>query len=83
METEKCLSELKELGVFDLKDGSVELFFDDVGIVQKIIYRKRKRRKDDEFEVRSLVKGTAMAEFDANGVLQTVLYETMWKRKLA
>lgn len=82
METETChFDELKKLGVFDVKDGSVELFFDDVGIVQKIIYRKRKRRRDGEvFEVRSLTKGSAVAEFDKDGVLQTVVYETFWKR---
>lgn len=82
MEIEKCLSELQELGAFDIKDGSVELFFDDVGIVQKIVYRRRKRRRDGEvFEVRSLEKGSATAEFDKDGILQTVVYETFWKRK--
>lgn len=75
---------LKDKGALDIKDGSVEVFFDDLGIVQEIIFRRKKVRRDPKFEVlqgEHVKKGKAQAFFDPNGVLQKVIYETFWKRE--
>lgn len=75
---------LKEKGVLDVKDGSVEIFFDDVGVIQELIFRMKKVRRDQPLEVRAgphVKKGKAFAFFDPNGVLQKVIYETFWRRE--
>lgn len=71
---------LKDHGVLDMKDGSVELFFDDVGKVQQIIYRVKKVKRDTPLVVREIKRGTAIAHFDGEGIMQKVIYETFWKR---
>ena len=68
--------------IMSTRDGSVELFFDDIGLVQQVIFRrKRKKREGETIEVFSIKNGTAIANFDHEGNLQRVLYETIWKRK--
>lgn len=74
---------LQQKGVFDIRNGSAEIFFDDTGEVQQIIYRIKKVKRDGVLEVRSgshIRRGTAMAYFDPDGVLQKVIYETVWRK---
>lgn len=78
------MDELKELGVFDIKNGSAELFFDDEGILQQVIYRKKRRRVQGEtLNVQGTHSGTVLANYDNDGTLQVLTIETTWKRKLA
>lgn len=79
------MDELKELGVLDMKNGSVELFYDDEGVLQQVIYRrnKRKRQGDTMFTVLPVAGGKAIANYTHDGVLSQVVYETIWRRKLA
>lgn len=68
--------------VMSTRDGSVELFFDDVGIVQQIVYRRKRRKREGEsIQVFNIRNGTAIANFDNDGNLQKIVYETVWKRK--
>lgn len=77
------MNELQELGVFDIKSGSAELFFDDEGILQQVVYRKNKRkRQGEEFKVLDLKGGKATANYSPDGLLLQVTYETTWKRSL-
>lgn len=81
METQRCLfDELETLGVLNVRDGSAEVFFDDVGVVQKVVFRKRKRPREGEPFTIQHSKGQAVADFDANGELRAVVYETTWRR---
>lgn len=78
------MHELEQLGVLDIKNGSAELFFDDEGVLQQIIYRKNHRRREGEpFEIRALSMGKITANYGPNDTLAQVIYETTWKRKLA
>lgn len=78
------MEELKGLGVFDIKNGSAELFFDDEGKLQQIIYRKKRRRNQGEsLVVQGTHSGTVLANYDHDGTLQVLTIETTWKRKLA
>lgn len=78
------MDELQNLGVFDVKNGSVELFFDDEGILQQIIYRKNHRKREGEdFSIRPISMGKITANYGPNDTLAQVIYETTWKRKLA
>lgn len=64
-----------------MKDGSAELFFDDVGLVQQIIFRKKAKKRDgQELEIRPVLSGTATSHFDLFGKLQKIIYETVWRR---
>lgn len=66
-----------------MKDGSVELFFDDLGIVQQIVYRpKRRRRAGEKLEIHSVKNGKVIANYDNDGTLQYIVKETTWKRNL-
>ena len=78
---EDTLQTLKDQGVFNVKDGSVELFLDDEGKVQQIVYRIKKVKRDTPLVVREIKRGTAIAHFDGSGIMQKVIYETFWKRK--
>lgn len=65
----------------NLRDASVELFIDDVGIVQQIIYKKkRKKREGETIQVLGIKNGKAIASFDPDGNLGIIIYETVWKR---
>lgn len=77
------MNELQELGVFDVRNGSAELFFDDEGIIQQIVYRKNKRKREgEEFQVLGVKGGKATANYHPDGTLLQVTYETTWRRKL-
>lgn len=76
------MQELQELGVFDIKNGSAELFFDDEGVLQQVIYRKNKRKRQGElFKVLDVQGGKAIANYSPDGILLQVTYETTWRRK--
>jgi hypothetical protein len=78
------MDELLKLGVFEIKNGSAELFFDDEGILQQVIYRKKRRRVQGEtLNVHGTRSGTVLANYDNDGTLQVITVETSWKRKLA
>lgn len=77
----EVIQTLQDQGVFNIRNGSAEVFFDDVGQVQKIMYRIKKVRRDLPLEVREIKRGTAIAHFDGAGVMQKVIYETEWKRE--
>lgn len=75
---------LKEHGVFELKNASAELHFDDVGILQGITLRKkRRRRQGEDLKVYAQKSGRVIADYDPSGVLQHITIETVWKRPLA
>jgi hypothetical protein len=78
------MEELQKLGVFDIKNGSAELFFDDEGKLQQIVYRKKRRRREGEnLVIHGTTSGTVLANYDNDGTLQVITVETTWKRKLA
>lgn len=78
------MDELSKLGVFDIKNGSAELFFDDEGKLQQVIYRQKRRRVQGEnLSVHGTKSGTVLANYDHDGTLQVLTIETTWKRKLA
>lgn len=77
------MNELQELGVFEIKNGSAELFFDDEGILQQVIYRRNKRKRQGEiFNILPIAGGKAVANYSPDGLLLQVVYETTWKRGL-
>lgn len=72
---------LKNQNVFNLKNASAELFFDDEGILQKITFRQRRRRRQgEELYVKNIKNGRAITDYDNDGVLQHITYETEWRR---
>lgn len=73
-----------EEGVFDIKNGSAKLYFDDEGLLQRIDFEKNYRKREGEpFTVRPVTGGKAHAHYGHDSVLLQVVYETTWKRKLA
>lgn len=67
---------LEQYGVLNIKDGSVEVFFDDVGIIQKLIVRERRRKRSGEdFEIRAKANTKVTANYNLEGVLSQVEYE--------
>lgn len=72
---------LKREGVLDVKNGSVELHFDDVGILQEITFRKKRRRRSGEdLKILTQKNGRSIADYDNDGVIQHITYETKWRR---
>lgn len=79
--TQETLDTLKAQGVFDIKNGSAELFFDDIGILQQIVFKKKKRKEPQhDLKVYTTHNGTAICNYDNDGTLQQITYETKWKR---
>lgn len=77
---EDILKTLVEQKVLELRNGSAELFFDDVGILQEIVFRtKRRRRTGELLNVKGLTTGTALADYK-DGIIEQVRYETKWRR---
>lgn len=69
-------------GVFDIKSGSAELFFDDIGELQEIRYRNKRRRKTEEnLKIYDIKNGHAKLSYDPHGILMQIDYETVWKKK--
>lgn len=67
---------LKNNGFFDVKNGSVEVFFDDVGIIQKLIVRERGRKRNGEdFKILNKPNTKVTANFNMEGQLGQVEYE--------
>lgn len=73
---------LKDKKVFEIRDGSAEVFFDDVGVIQQIVYRIKKVKHEGEpLELRSLPRAhNAMAYFDPTGTVKKIVYESTWKK---
>lgn len=69
-------------GVFDIKNGSAEIFFDDIGELQEIRYRNKRRRKTAEtLKIFDIKNGTTKLSYDPQGILMQIDYETVWKKK--
>ena len=71
---------LKQQGIFDLKNGSVELFFDDEGLLQEILFKRKRRRRQGETLQVFTKNGRAIVDADNDGVIQHITYETRWRR---
>jgi hypothetical protein len=70
--------------VFLMRDSSAEIFLDDEGILQEIRFNNKKRRRTgDPFKMLNVQGGKAVVSFDNQGIIQQVIYQTAWKRKLA
>lgn len=81
---QQIIETLKQLGVFDLKNSSAELHFDDEGILQEITFRKKRRRREgEELQLYKQKNGRSIADYDNNGIIQHITYETKWRRPLA
>lgn len=79
----ETLNTLAIEGVLDLRNGSAELFFDDVGILQEIILKRRKRKEPNkDLQILHKIKTNASLDYDGEGVLQQIVYTTKWRRKL-
>lgn len=75
------LDTLEAQGILDIRNGSAELFFDDIGLIQQIIFRKKKRKEPHkDLKVYNQNNGTAILNYDNDGTLQQIVYETRWKR---
>lgn len=69
--------------VLGLRNGSAELFFDDVGILQEIVLKKRKRKEPErELQILHSSKTHAELDYDEHGILKQIVYTTKWRRKL-
>lgn len=67
--------------VLGLRNGSAELFFDDVGILQEIVLKRRKRKEPDrELKILHSAKTHAELDYDENGILKQIVYTTKWRR---
>lgn len=67
---------LESVGAFNIKNGSVEVFFDDVGIIQKVIIRERGRKRNGEdFKILNKPNTKVTANFNMDGLLGQVEYE--------
>lgn len=72
---------LKEQGILNLKNGSAELFFDDEGLLQKLIIRKRRRKREGEIlKIIPPKKGNVIANYNHESLLLHITYETEWCR---
>lgn len=81
---EEVIQIMKQEGVFKLKNASVELSFDDVGLLQQMVFKKKRRRRTGEDLMIYMQKsGKAIADYDKDGVIQHITYETKWHRPLA
>lgn len=79
------MEDIKALGVLDVRNGSVELFFDDEGLIQKAIFRERKRKPEGERITVHEKPGAVCAkvDFTPEGLIGAITYERVWRRKLA
>jgi len=68
-------------GVLTLRNGSAEVFFDDVGIVQKIVIKRQKRKEPGrDLQILHNKNTSVSLEYDGDAVLQKIEYETKWRR---
>lgn len=79
----ETLDTLVSEGVLGLRNGSAELFFDDVGILQEIVLKKKKRKEPGrELQILHTTRTRAALDYDGQGVLQQIEYTTKWRRTL-
>lgn len=79
----EALDTLTSEGVFDLRNASAEIFFDDVGLIQEIVMKRRKRKEPNrELIILHTKKTHAELDYDEQGTLQQIVYTTKWRRKL-
>jgi len=77
----ETLDILQQEGVLGLKNGSAELFFDDIGLLQEIVLKRRKRKEaGKELIVIHKIKTNASLDYDGDGTLQQIVYTTKWRR---
>lgn len=77
----ETLDTLLSEGILGLKNGSVELFFDDVGILQEFILKRRKRKEPNrDLQILHKIKTNASLDYDGEGILQQIVYTTKWRR---
>lgn len=68
--------------VFNISNGSAELFFDDIGELAEIRCKKKRRRREGEtLKVLDMKNGSATAHYNQDGQINSIEYETIWKRK--
>lgn len=73
---------LNEKGFFNIKDGSAEVFFDDLGQIQQIIFKnKRRKRVGEKLIVFATNNGSAIQHFDKDGDTTLIEYTHIWRRK--
>lgn len=78
---EETIQILIEQKLFDLKNGSAELHFDDEGLLQEIVFkRKRRKREGESLTIFGVQNGKSLANYDKNGIIQQITYETQWRR---
>lgn len=78
---QEIIKTLEEQGVFNIKNGSVELFFDDEGILREMIFKKKRRKRPDEdLKIFSVTNGKSVVDYDKYGIIQQITYQTQWKR---
>lgn len=80
--TEDTIKILMETGALSMKNGDAHLFFDDVGLLQEIVFRNKRRRASGESLVLKGLPdfGTATAHY-FQGAIEQVTYETRWRRR--
>lgn len=79
----ETLDTLYQEGVLGLRNGSAELFFDDIGLLQEIVLKKKKRKEPGrELQILHTTRTRAALDYDGQGVLQQIEYTTKWRRTL-
>ena len=77
---QEIVNKLEEL--VPTTNGSLELHFDDEGLIQEITIRqKRRRREGESLKIFHVQNGKAIANYDNDGIIQQITYETKWRRQ--
>lgn len=77
----ETLNTLLQEGVLGLTNGSAELFFDDVGVLQEIVLKRKKRKESGrELQILHTVKTNVSLDYDGDGIRQQIVYTTKWRR---
>lgn len=80
-EVQAAINLLVSKGVFLVRNGSAEIFFDDIGCIQKIMYRlRRRKRKDEDLLILPVSSGKALGHYGKDNELLLIEYETEWTR---
>lgn len=83
-ETKQCLELLQAQGILGMRNGSVEIHFDDEGLIQKMCMKRRRRaRPGEKLVVKPVIRGNVVASFDKDGEIGSLSIETEWIRKFA
>ena len=70
---------LEERGFFSIRNGSAEIFIDDIGLIQKIISKKRRRRRaGEELKILSVKNGKSITSYDKDVNIGDIVYESTW-----